>query len=148
MATTAVLVDTSVAVPLVVSDHTNHLEVRTALATRRLGLAGHAAFETYSVLTRLPGPARRSPEAVSRLLHVGFPDSRFLPDGQAERLFGELARVGIAGGSVFDALVGAVAVHHRRVLVTRDTRAVRVYRALGVEYELIGGESVEGLDGS
>lgn len=56
-----VLVDTSVAVALVVSDNEHHASTVDALAGRRLGLAGHAAFETCSVLTRLPAPARRTP---------------------------------------------------------------------------------------
>ncbi|MFN0155587.1 MAG: PIN domain-containing protein, partial [Gaiella sp.] len=56
-----VLVDTSVAIALVTSDHQQHKVVFDALGGRRLGLSGHAAFETFSVLTRLPPPARRSP---------------------------------------------------------------------------------------
>jgi predicted nucleic acid-binding protein len=55
------LVDTSVAVALVVSDHEHHESTFETLRRRKLGLAGHAAFETFSVLTRLPSPARRSP---------------------------------------------------------------------------------------
>lgn len=59
------LVDNSLAVALVVSDHDHHEAVAEALADRRLGLSGHAAFETYSVLTRLPTPCavRRAPWA-------------------------------------------------------------------------------------
>jgi len=53
------LVDTSVAVALMVSDHKHHEAV--TLAGVRLGLSGHAAFETFSVLTRLPPPLRRTP---------------------------------------------------------------------------------------
>lgn len=54
-----VLVDTSVAVALVVGDHRFHEATMRALEGRRLGLAGHAAVETFSVLTRLPPPSRR-----------------------------------------------------------------------------------------
>ncbi len=54
------LVDTSIAVALTVADHEHHETTLRALGTRRLGLAGHAAFETFSVLTRLPPPARRT----------------------------------------------------------------------------------------
>lgn len=50
------LVDTSVAISLVVEDHTHHRATMDAIGARRLGLAGHAAFETFSVLSRLPGP--------------------------------------------------------------------------------------------
>jgi hypothetical protein len=55
-----VLVDTSVVVALTVADHEHHDATFGALGSRRLGLAGHAAFETFSVLTRLPHPARRT----------------------------------------------------------------------------------------
>ena len=43
-----VLVDTSAAVALVVADHEHHEATAAALDGRRLGLAGHAAFETFS----------------------------------------------------------------------------------------------------
>lgn len=41
------------------------------------------------------------------------------------------------GGSVYDALVGQAALHNERVLLTRDRRAERTYRALGVRYQPI-----------
>ena len=56
-----VLLDTSAAIALVLEDHDAHAATVAAVAGRRLGLAGHAWFETYSVLTRLPGDLRRSP---------------------------------------------------------------------------------------
>jgi predicted nucleic acid-binding protein len=131
------LVDTSVAVALAVADHEHHESTFQTLRQRRLGLAGHAAFETFSVLTRLPPPARRSPSAVARLLAASFPHSRFLGARAAAALIGELERCGIAGGGVYDALVGAVAKEHRLRLATRDRRALDVYRALGVDVELL-----------
>lgn len=132
------LVDTSVAVALVVSDHRHHDETFEALDGRRLGLAGHAAFETFSVLTRLPPPARRTPATVARLLEANFPDSRFLSERSASSLLAELASRKIAGVSVFDALVGAAANEHGSTLATRDRRALDTYRALEVHVELIG----------
>jgi predicted nucleic acid-binding protein len=132
-----VLVDTSVAVALVVADHEHHGTVTHAIGRRRAGLAGHAAFETFSVLTRLPPPARRSPVVVDRLLRASFPVSRFLGARDAEALLGRLAALGIAGGGVYDALVGAVAAAHGLPLATRDARALDVYRALDVELEFV-----------
>jgi predicted nucleic acid-binding protein len=132
------LVDTSVAVALTVADHEHHQETSDALGDRRLGLAGHAAFETFSVLTRLPPPARRTPATVVRLLAADFPRSRFLGAEATRSLLGHLGSLGIGGGSVYDALVGAVASEHRVPLVTRDRRALETYRALGVELELLG----------
>lgn len=129
------LLDTSAAVPLIVADHPAHEEVLGRVATRPLGLAGHAAFETYSVLTRLPAPVRRSPATVSRLIELNFPETRFLPAEAHLRLLTELAGLGIAGGSVYDALVGMAAAHHALTLATRDERAIPTYRRLGVKLD-------------
>jgi len=131
------LVDTSVAVALVVADHEHHETTTSALGSRRLGLAGHAAFETFSVLTRLPPPARRTPSAVARVIEANFPDSRFLSACAAASLLTELAQLGIAGGGVYDALVAATAAEHRLTLATRDRRALETYRALDVRIELL-----------
>ena len=132
------LVDTSVAVAATVADHEHHRETLDALEDRRLGLAGHAAFETFSVLTRLPAPARRTPATVARLLTASFPGTRFLSSERAESLLAGFAPSGIAGGSVYDALVGATAVEHGLPLATRDRRALDTYRTLGVEIEMLG----------
>lgn len=131
------LVDTSVAIALMLADHPGRSAALAARRRRRLGLAGHAYFETYSVLTRLPAPARRDPDDAARLLAHNFPETRFL-DVRAQTSLGkELARAGIGGGAVYDALVGAVARAHRLSLLTRDVRATEVYRALGVDAELV-----------
>lgn len=138
MATSAereLLVDTSVAVALTVADHEHHDDTFKRVRGRRLGLAGHAAFETFSVLTRLPAPARRTPATVARLLAKSFPHSRFLSAEGSGSLLGRLDSIGIAGGSVYDALVGAVAAEHGLKLATRDRRALETYRALEVEVE-------------
>ena len=131
------LLDTSTAVALVVEDHEAHVATLDAVRGRRLGLAGHAWFETYSVLTRLPPGLRRSPADALRLLARNFPASGFLGEAEAADLGGDIARLGISGGAVYDALVGAAARQHRLPLVSADTRARPVYEALGVEIELI-----------
>ena len=130
------LLDTSTAVALVVEDHEAHAATLDAVRGCRLGLAGHAWFETYSGLTRLPAGLRRSPADALRLLAHNFPASGFLGEAEAARLGGELARLGISGGAVYDALVGAAARQHRLPLVSADARARPVYEALGVETEL------------
>lgn len=131
------LVDTSVAIALLVSDHEHHTATFAALANRRLGLAGHAAFETFSVLTRLPPPARRTAAAAARLLASNFPGTRFLGPDAAQALLTDLAAKRIAGGSVYDALVGAAAVEHHLTLATRDRRAIDTYRNLDVALEIL-----------
>jgi predicted nucleic acid-binding protein len=132
-----VLLDTSAAVAFVVADHKHHDATFVALADQRLGLAGHAAFETFSVLTRLPSPARRTAAAVTRLLAANFPETRFLSAKRSAELLDELAGHGIAGGSVYDALIGAAATEHELTLATRDRRALGTYRELGVDVQLI-----------
>ncbi|MGH8892975.1 MAG: hypothetical protein ACRDWY_06660 [Actinomycetes bacterium] len=47
----------------------------------------------------------------------------------------QLATLGIAGGSVYDALVAATAVEHALTLVSRDRRAWEAYRAVGADIE-------------
>ncbi|MCZ7527069.1 MAG: type II toxin-antitoxin system VapC family toxin [Acidimicrobiia bacterium] len=131
-----VLVDTSVAVALSIADHEHHADVLRALDGRRLGLAGHAAFETFSVLTRLPPPARRTPAVVARVMRENFPATRFLSPDAAASLLERLAAGEIAGGAVYDALVGAVALEHGSPLVTVDRRALDTYRVLGVDVEV------------
>lgn len=131
------LVDTSVAVALSIADHEGRPAARAAVEGRRIGLAGHAAFETYSVLTRLPVPARRTPAAVSRLLARNFPHTRFLGAQRAAEVLARVAATGVSGGSVYDALVAAAAVEHGVPLVTRDRRALGTYRALEVDVILI-----------
>jgi predicted nucleic acid-binding protein len=49
----------------------------------------------------------------------------------------ELARLGISGGAVYDALVAAAARQHRLPLVSADARARPAYEAIGAELELI-----------
>jgi predicted nucleic acid-binding protein len=132
-----VLLDTSAAIALVVEDHEAHAAAFAALEGRRLGLAGHAWFETYSVLTRLPAGLRRSPADAIRLLARNFPASRFLGEAESADLGGELAGLGISGGAVYDALVGAAARQHESLLVSSDGRARPVYDAMGVNVELL-----------
>lgn len=131
------VVDTSVAVPLVVADHEHHKLFSARVAGSEVGLAGHAAFETFSVLTRLPPPLRRDPSTVARLLRASFPTSVYLGARQTKSLLGRLERTSIAGGAVYDALVGAAAMESGRLLLSGDRRAVDVYRQLGVEFELL-----------
>ncbi|MGQ0624130.1 MAG: type II toxin-antitoxin system VapC family toxin [Sporichthyaceae bacterium] len=137
MSETVYLVDSSVAVPLLSGDHRNHQAARTAVGTRRLGLAGHAAFETYSVLTRLPAPWRRSPEITLLLMQRALPATVHLSGERAGSLLIDLARAQLAGGATFDALVGAAAVEHGSTLITADRRAAGTYAALGVDVELV-----------
>lgn len=135
-----VLLDTSAALAWV-DDESPHFEaLARRLDGRALGLAGHAAAEMYSVLTRLPGPRRLSGADALALIEASYPHGRFLPEEAQAALVGELAAQGILGGAVYDGLVARAARHHGATLVTCDRRAVSTYTKLGVDFELILGD--------
>jgi toxin FitB len=131
------LLDTSAALAFVQPSHAAHATTYAALRGRAKGLAGHAAFEMYSVLTRLAPPDRLSPRAAQRLIEVNFPHSRFLSSKATSALVTQLSSSGVSGSAVYDALVAATAVEHGLGLVSRDTRAAGTYRAMGVDLELL-----------
>ena len=132
-----ILLDTSTAIALVLRDHEDHAAAVAAVRGRTLGLAGHAWFETYSVLTRLPSGRRRSQEDALRVLRHDFPETRFLDANGSAALVDDLRTHRIGGGAVFDALVGACARAHDLPLMSGDIRALATYRALGVRVELL-----------
>lgn len=136
------LVDTSVAVAMLQGSHVLHATAMDSRRGRRLGLSGHAWFETFSVLTRLPAGQRRSPQAVGRAMTAAFTETRFLGPDAARELAGEIARLGIAGGSVYDALVAATAREHDLPLMTGDRRARSTYELLGVRVLWVGDPGV------
>lgn len=132
-----VLLDTSAAVPFLVVSATGHADTYAALHQRRLGLAGHAVFETFSVLTRMPRPHRVSPNLATHLIGSNFPATVGLSGSDGVRMLGTLADAGVSGGAVYDGLVALTALEHQALLVTRDRRASDTYRALGVRVELL-----------
>lgn len=129
--------DTSVAVPALVSWHEHHELCRRAAAGARL--PAHVLVETYSVLTRLPAPHRMSGDDVAALLARRFAPGDVLatPAALQRSIVQRAAAAGVEGGSIYDALVGLTARQHGQRLLTRDARAVRVYEILGVEHELL-----------
>ncbi len=131
-------VDTSVALAALDESHDAHRDSRAAVIRHRPVLAGHATFETFSVLTRLPGALRVPPDLARRVIRAAFPSTCWLSAKQHERLVALLDSHAIIGGAVYDALVGYAASVNGRVLLTGDARAQRTYRLLGVEFELVG----------
>ena len=127
-----VAVDTSVAVPLLVRSHHDHVAVVRWWNGQEVALSGHALAETYSVLTRLPGNARLAPADAARLLKARFSSPLLLSTPRARKLPDTLSRLGIAGGAVYDALVALAAKDHQVALATRDARAQGTYDAVGV----------------
>ncbi len=129
--------DTSVAVASLDPSHEAHSVCRQALLQHRPALAGHAAFETFAVLTRLPPPARIRPSQASEVLRLAFPHRCWLSADETEQLWRRLSDLDLAGGSIYDALIGAAAMASGQKLLTRDRRAVRVYRAVGADYLIV-----------
>jgi hypothetical protein len=74
-------VDTSVAVAYLEAGHAAHLSCVEALGGRVAALAGHAAFESYSVLTRLPDPLRVAAADARSALDAAFPERCWLRAG-------------------------------------------------------------------
>lgn len=130
-------VDTSVAVPYVDEGHAAHAACVAALGPRRVALAGHAAFETYAVLTRLPGDAQVDGFVAAEVLAAAFDEPCWLTADEHHSLLRRLGTVGVVGGAAYDALVGEAARLRGRSLFTRDRRARRTYDLLGVEYRLV-----------
>ena len=130
-------IDSSVAVAALDESHAAHQRSRSVVMQRGPALAGHAAFETFSVLTRLPGIQRATPEIVGELIRRAFPLRCWLGPAEHEALLERLSGLGLAGGTVYDALVGEAARIADRVLLTRDGRARRTYELIGVDCELL-----------
>jgi predicted nucleic acid-binding protein len=129
--------DTSVAVAALDPTHEAHPPCRRALVEHRPALAGHAVFETYSVLTRLPLPLRLSAGQAASVLAAAFPKDCWLDASGTRDLRERLASLDIVGGAVYDALVGQAAATNHRNLLTRDRRAERTYRSLDIEYRFV-----------
>lgn len=138
LATSAdLLLDTSAAIALLDETHVGYAATFDAADGLILGLAGHAMFETYSVLTRLPGEKRLGANAASRLIAHEFPRSVMLSPEKSQEALSALADAGVSGIAVYDGLVGIAARHARIRLLSRDRRALPTYRALGVDVKLI-----------
>ena len=130
-------VDTSVAVAALDAGHAAHTACAATVRSRRPALAGHAAWETFSVLTRMPGQlVVDAPTAASVIGHT-FPTIHWLAPEHARALFARLRTVGLIGGAIYDALVGEAARTNQCRLLTRDLRARRTYDLLGVEYDFV-----------
>ncbi|MEZ5143549.1 MAG: PIN domain-containing protein [Acidimicrobiales bacterium] len=134
---TEVLLDTSVAVPLLLTSHVAHRSVNESLGDRSAALAGHAIHETYAVLTRLPGDARLAPTDAVRLLRERFEAAAVLDARGARSAPAVLAAAGVAGGATYDGLVALAARSTGLPLASRDRRALSTYRLLGVPVEVL-----------
>ena len=135
---TDLLLDTSVAVPLLMTSHVALGAVSASLSNRSVALSGHALHEIYAVLTRLPGDARVAPADAVRLLRERFEPAATLDDNSAQSAPAVLAGAGVVGGATYDGLVALAALSAGLPLASRDRRAQSTYRLLGVPLEMTG----------
>ena len=134
-----IVVDTSVAVAAALSWHEGHAVARAALPRRKAPLLAQVAVEAYSVLTRLPPAHRVTPAVAHDYLSRTFRSPPIVLSARGYEALIELAAaVGLAGGSVYDALVAATAKEAGATLLSLDQRAALEYQRLGTDYRLIG----------
>ena len=131
------LVDTSVAVALLLQGSEYHFAALDAVAGHTVGIAGHAVIETCSVLSRLPGVNRLEASTAWRLVQESFVTRRWLTPSEQEVAINRACAAGVSGGALYDALVGAAAAAAGLPLITRDRRALSTYAAIGVEALLV-----------
>lgn len=123
--------DSSVLIPALSPWHAAHQESLDALQTVEM-VPAHALIETFSVMTRIGGNLRTSPEIASEVLTDQPWEVVQLPAEEYAALLTRVTAAGRPGGAVFDAVIGATAAHHGAVLLSRDARALATYDAVGV----------------
>ena len=129
--------DSSVTIAALVDDHPAHDAAADALAVCETTIA-HVAIETYSVLTRLPPPGRFDANMVVTALDERLPSTYLTLDANSfAKAPGRFAKADIAGGATYDGLIALTALEHDLELISRDRRAARSYRALGVRFTLL-----------
>ena len=98
----------------------------------------HAAYEAYSVLTRLPNAQRAPAALVLEQLRDTFGDRWIGLSADAQRLaLDRLATLGVSGGQTYDGLIAITAAAHDARLVTLDRRALATYALVGADVELV-----------
>jgi predicted nucleic acid-binding protein len=101
-------------------------------------LIAHVAFETTSVLSRMPEGERIAAPVVHDALALLFPEDWLQLDAAgARRALATAVGAGVRGGALYDALISATAAAHGARLVTFDRRGQATYEAMGVEVEVL-----------
>ncbi len=129
--------DTSITIAALLADHDARELAEQALKRCTVTIA-HVAIETYSVLTRLPPSHRLASADAAALIDARLPSAYVaLNDDDGASTPGRLAAADVSGGATYDGLIALTALEHDLELLTRDRRAVRSYRSLGVRYTLV-----------
>jgi predicted nucleic acid-binding protein len=117
--------------------HPLHTEAASALEPGT-GIVTHAAFETYSALTRMQKPHRMSPAVVREWLDLEFADRWIGLSATALRMaLGRLQTMGVSGGATYDGLIALTAAASGATLVTLDRRALPTYALVGVDVQFV-----------
>jgi len=126
--------DSSVTIAAAAPWHLAHDAAVAALSAEAASLISHVALETTAALSRMPEGQRLAPDVVLEWLELRF-GSRWLalPAAATRRALRTAVDRGIRGGALYDALIGATALHHRHTLISADRRAAPIYSALGVD---------------
>jgi predicted nucleic acid-binding protein len=129
--------DTSITIAALLADH-DARELAEQALKRCTATIAHVAIETYSVLTRLPPSRRLASADAAAIIDARLPSTYVAlnADNRASTP-SRLAAADVSGGSTYDGLIALTALEHDLELLTRDRRAVRSYRALGVRFTLV-----------
>jgi toxin FitB len=129
--------DTSVTIAALLADH-DARELAEGALKRCTATIAHVAIETYSVLTRLPPSHRLESGDAAAIIDARLPATYVaLSEDNGVSTPRRLAAADVSGGAAYDGLIALTALEHDLELLTRDRRAVRAYRALGVRYTMV-----------
>jgi predicted nucleic acid-binding protein len=130
--------DSSVLIPALASTYEGHERCLAALAGRSPRLIAHVAFETTSVLSRMPEGLRLTPTSVRDALDQDFPDPWLSLDAGSQRsCLRRAVDWGLRGGALYDALIAATAREHGATMLSADRRASAAYEAMGAKVEYL-----------
>ncbi len=129
--------DSGVLIAALASYHAAHERAIDAVGNAPR-LIVHVAFETCSVLSRMPEDRRMEPAVVLDALEREFPEPWLALDPDAQRVcLRRAVDVGLRGGALYDALIAATAREHGATLLTADRRARDAYEAMGVQVSYV-----------
>jgi predicted nucleic acid-binding protein len=125
--------DTNTVVAALASHHDAHERAVDALGDAPR-LIVHVAFETSSVLSRMPHGQRMEATIVLDALERKFPEPWLSLDRDGQRsCLRRAVDAGLYGGALYDALIAATAAEHGATLLSADHRAGATYEAMGVD---------------
>jgi predicted nucleic acid-binding protein len=132
--------DSSVLVPALLPDHEHHARSFAAFAAaspKAAGCAAHSLAEVYATLTRYSGKQRLSAEYAALLVQeIEHRLTLVWLDGDDYRAaIGNIAKMGIVGGAVYDGLVAACALKAGADCLY--TWNMRHFQLLGVEIQKV-----------